>query len=74
MLEYVFFDAGIRARFVEFLRGHSVVASLYDADGYIAGIPEDLDDELSDAIDECYDRLLQDNSDLLERSEGGLEK
>jgi len=74
MLEYVFFDAGIRVRFVEFLHERGVAAELSDADGFIAGIPEDLDDELSDAIDECYDHLLQENADLLESSEGGLDR
>lgn len=74
MLEYVFFDTGVRERFVEFLRGYGVEAALSEADGFIAAIPEDLDDELSDRIDEVYDRLLQDDADLLESSEGGLEK
>lgn len=74
MLEYVFFDTGLRQRFVDFLREHDVTAELSDADGYIAAIPEDLDDDLSERIDEVYDRLLQDNADLLESSEGGVER
>lgn len=74
MLEYVFFDTGVRERFVEFLRVHGVEAELSAADGLIAAIPEDIDAELSDRIDEVYDRLLQDDADLLESSAGGLEK
>lgn len=74
MLEYVFFDTGLRQRFVDFLREHGVAAELSNADGYIAAIPEDLDDDLSERIDEVYDRLLQDNADLLESSEGGVER
>lgn len=74
MLEYVFFDEGVRERFVGFLREHGVATVLSEADGLIAAIPEDIDDTLSDAIDACYDRLLQENAELLESSEGGLEK
>ncbi len=66
MLEYVFFDEGIREKFAEFVRGHGLECRFSDEDGLIALIPEDMDDEVSDAIDQCYELLLQETAELLE--------
>ena len=74
MLEYIFFEASLRDKFIDFLRERGVTAELADDDGFIAKIPDDLEDELSDEIDECYDLLLQENADMLESQEGGVEK
>jgi hypothetical protein len=75
MLEYVFFDAAIRQKFADFLAENNVEYRLNDADeGCLAEVPEDLDDELADAIDHCYEVLLQETAELLEGTEDGLEK
>lgn len=74
MLEYVFFDAGLRNIFAAFLHSHGVEVELYDGDGYIAAISDDVDDELGDSIDLRYEQLLQENADLLEGTADGLEK
>ncbi len=74
MLEYIFFDEGIRDKFVSFLHERGVVCATSDEGGLVAAIPEDLDDDLSDAIDHQYEVLLQENATLLEGTEDGLEK
>lgn len=74
MLEYIFFEVTLRDRFVAFLAEHGVPAEVSDGDGFQVAIPDDLDDDLSDEIDECYDRLLQENAEMMESEEGGVEK
>ncbi len=74
MLDYVFFDEGIREKFVEFLRGRGVEVECGDEGGCIASIPEDLDDELADEIDHCYEQLLQETAELMEEGEHAMEK
>ena len=75
MLEYVFFDETIRRKFADFLAENKVDYRLNDEDGAcLVEVPEDLDDELADAIDHCYEVLLQEMAELLEGTEDGLEK
>jgi hypothetical protein len=75
MLEYVFFDESIRRKFAEFLAEKQVDYRLNDEDGgCIAEVPEDLDDTLADAIDHCYEKLLQETAELMEQTEDALEK
>lgn len=75
MLEYLFFDAAIRDKFVAFLEEHKVEFRLNDDDeSLIAEVPEDLDEELADAIDECYEKLLQETAELLEQTDDAMEK
>ena len=74
MLEYIFFEETLRDKFATFLRGRGVEPTLSDESGCVAAIPEDLEDDLADAIDECYERLLQENAELLEGTEDALEK
>ncbi len=74
MLEYVFFDEGIRDKFVEELRAKGVDVTTSDDGGCLAEVPEDLDDKLSDEVDYLYEKLLQETAELLEESEGVFEK
>lgn len=75
MLEYVFFDESIRQKFADFLRDKGVEYRLTDEDGAcIAEVPEDLDDALGNAIDHCYERLLQETAELIEATDDALEK
>ena len=74
MFEYMFFDEGLRQKFVAFARERDVdVQSTDDETGCIAEVPEDLDDEVADAIDEYYEQLLQETADIMEDGDG-LEK
>lgn len=74
MLEYVFFDEGLRDKFVQFLQVRGVQIDTADNDNFLVMVPDDLDDELSDEIDYRYELLLQENADLLESEEGAVEK
>ncbi|HEY0722261.1 MAG TPA: hypothetical protein VGE50_13525 [Gammaproteobacteria bacterium] len=74
MLEYVFFDVTIRDKFVTFLRERGVEVECGDEEGCIAAIPEDLDDELAEEIDACYEVLLQETAALMEQGEDAMEK
>lgn len=74
MLEYVFFDEGIRDKFVEELRAKGIDVSTTDEDGCLAEVPEDLDDKLADEVDYLYEKLLQETAALMEEGEGAFEK
>lgn len=73
MLDYVFFDRTLRDRFVDYLRGEGVPAESSDGDGFLASLPDDLDDELSERIEHRYEVLLQENAELLEETGDALE-
>lgn len=74
MLEYVFFDDGLRDKFIAFAREQGVTSKLSDDDEMIVLVPEDLDDAVGDRLDYRYEQLLQENADLLEGTEDGWEK
>jgi hypothetical protein len=71
MLEYIFFHESLRDQFVNFLRERGVEMQLSEADGLMVAIPDDLDDALNEAIEQRYDLLLQEHTDVME---GILEK
>lgn len=71
MLEYVFFDEGIRDKFVAQLRDKGVDVGI---DELIVEVPEDLEDALADDVDELYEKLLQETADLMEETDDALEK
>jgi len=76
MLDYVFFDQGLRDRFVTFAqeKGIEVVVADEEAGSFMASVPEDLGPELDEAIDHYYEVLLQENAELLESTDDRLEK
>ena len=74
MLEYVFFEESIRDKFVDFLTRQQVEHQLNSNDELLqVDVTEGLDDELGDAIDECYEELLQETAELLEQGEDALQ-
>jgi len=74
MIEYIFFEAALRDKFVQFAEQRDVpcIAS-DDTMGLVVAIPEDLADELIDELEECYD-ALQDEQAALCKSEGDLKR
>lgn len=74
MLEYVFFDEGIRKKFADQLRQQGVDVHLNDEAGCIAEVSEELDDKLADQVDHLYEVLLQETAALMEETEDALEK
>lgn len=75
MDEYIFFDASLRDRFAEYAKSQGVACELRDDTmGLIVAVPEDLGDDLVEGLEERYDELQEEQSDLLAQDEGGLKK
>jgi hypothetical protein len=75
MDEYIFFDAGLRDRFVEHAGELDVACELQDDPmGLIVAVSEDLADDVVDKLEARYDELQDEQSDMLSRTEGGLGK
>jgi hypothetical protein len=75
MDEYIFFDAGLRDRFVEHAGELGVACELLDDTmGLVVAVPEDLDDDVVDKLEARYDELQDEQSDMLSRTAGGLGK
>jgi hypothetical protein len=73
MLEYVFFQETIRDKFVAYLAEQHIEHQI-DNDGLTVAVSEDVDDVQGDAIDHCYESLLQETAELMEQGEDALEK
>ncbi len=75
MMEYIFFDASLRDRFVEHAKGLGVACDLQDDNmGWVVAVPEDLADDLVESLEAHYDELQETQSDLMSQSEGGLKR
>jgi len=75
MLEYMFFAQSLCDEFTEFLAGKNVPFEIAEDEGtFNVSIPDDIDDAVSDAVDETYDRLLQAHMDVMGDEEGMMEK
>ncbi|MEO6975781.1 MAG: hypothetical protein ABI144_07890 [Gallionella sp.] len=75
MDEYIFFDVGLRDRFVKHAGELGVACELRDDTmGLIVAVSEDLADDLVDDLEACYDGLQDEQSELISRMEGGLGK
>lgn len=75
MMEYIFFDAGLRDRFVDHARSLGVSCDLPDDNmGWVVAVPEDLADSLAESLEAHYDKLQEEQTDLMSRSEGGLKQ
>lgn len=75
MLEYIFFDEGLRRRFVEFARSRGASCQESgDGMGLVAAVAEDLTEEADAALEQFYDQLQEEQAALTDRSEGGLKK
>lgn len=73
MLEFVFFDPRPRDGFVRFAREQGVIPVLEQDDELLKVLlPEDLDDAVSEALEDCYDDMMSLNRTLFE-NEGGAE-
>ncbi len=71
MLEYIFFNRSPFDRFVAYVREQGVLPRPEtNDDGWLVGIPEDLDDALAQRIEDYYDRMMDLDRELVE---GGAE-
>ncbi len=74
MFEYIFFDAGLRDRFIARLAGLGIEASIDADDELNVLVPESIADELAEQVDEIYEVTLQDNAELLEQTDDAMER
>jgi hypothetical protein len=75
MMEYMFFDARLRDSFVAYCNTLGVICELLDDNmGLVAAVPEDLADDVVEALESCYDELEKQQADLMTQAEGGLKR
>jgi hypothetical protein len=71
MLEYILFHETPFQLFVEYLEKQKVSAkTTIEEQNYEIAIPEDIDDDLLNKIDEKYDELMDMNRNLIDEQEG----
>ena len=73
-IEYLFLNEALRDRFVQFTLTKGIASQVRtDAmDGFVAELPDDLDEVVSDAIDTEYELLMKEEDVLAESEEGWI--
>lgn len=69
--EFIFFDAALRDRFVQFAAKHGIESSVRSdpiAD-HVVMLPDHLDDEVADALEKEYDLLMDEQMALVNDSD-----
>ncbi len=73
MFEYIFFDAALRDRFVKYAASQGVHCTLQDDHmGMVVAVPEDIAESVEEALEQHYEELEQEQSELLVEEDGGL--
>lgn len=74
MIEYIFFDAALRDKFVAFSEQHGVPCTASeDSMGLTVAIPEDIAEDVSDEIEDYYE-TLEDEQEELSKANGELNR
>ena len=74
MIEYIFFDATLRDKFLAFAEQRDVPCTASDDSmGLVVAIPEDIPEVLADEIEEYYE-ALEDEQEDLSRANGELNR
>jgi hypothetical protein len=74
MIEYIFFDAALRDKFLAFAEQRSVPCTASDDSmGLLVAIPEDIPEDVSDEIEEYYESLEDEQEDL-SKAKGDLNR
>jgi hypothetical protein len=74
MIEYIFFDATLRDKFLSYAEQRDVPCTASDDSmGLLVAIPEDIPEDLSDEIEEYYE-LLEDEQEKLSAANGELNR
>ena len=72
-MEYIFFDAALRDKFVHYAQELQVNCSLRDDNmGLLVAVSDELSDELHDALEAFYEGLQDEQTQLLSQTEGGF--
>jgi hypothetical protein len=75
MFEYIFSHKTLAAEFCESLDELAIPYTAKDDElGFIVSTPEDLDDDLIDQIEVCYDQLMEQSERLLDAESGVVGK
>jgi hypothetical protein len=75
MLEYMFFDAALRGRFVQFCQAQGVACGCTDDEmGLVVQVPDDLTEDIAARLETFYDTLLDEQAELIDQTEGALDK
>ena len=70
MLEYIFFHDEPRKQFIQYLAQQDIAyVEQNDSMGMVVAVPEDMGEEIEDAIETHYDKLMENAEELL--NEGG---
>lgn len=73
MFEYIFFDLGLRDKFVAQIKDMGISCTFHDDHmGLVVAIPESIDDEKENFIEQLYGELETEQAKLLRLEEGGL--
>ena len=68
MLEYVFFNQQPCNKFMERAANEGIEAIIHQQDeSFIVNLPEDIDDDLQEALEQLYDELIDMDRDIEER-------
>jgi hypothetical protein len=71
MLEFIFFHQNICTQFTDLLAEHNIEYQINHDDEHITvSVPEDMDDELIEQLEEKYDQLLDLSRDQTDIDEG----
>lgn len=74
MIEYIFFDAPLRDKFVAFAEQRGVPCTTSeDSMGLTVAVPEDIAEDVSDEIEEYYE-TLEDEQEALSKANGELNR
>jgi hypothetical protein len=74
MIEYIFFEAALRDKFVAFAEQRGVPCTASDDSmGLLVAIPEDISEEMSDEFEEYYE-VLEDEQEDLSKTNGDLNR
>lgn len=76
MPEYILFDETLRDRFIERVAAHGLTCDV-EADriaGYVITLPDDLPEDVEEALEEDYEALMNEQQDLVENAEEGSDR
>lgn len=74
MIEYIFFEATLRDRFVRYAEQHDIPCNaIEDSMGMVVEVSEDIPEEMADRLEEFYE-ALEDEQASLSRDEGDLNR
>ena len=71
-IEYIFLNERFRDDFVQFVssRGIASKARKDEMDGFVVALPDDLNDDVAEAIDAEYELLMEQQDEFAEEEEG----